>query len=142
MNHIDKRELDAMGSKRMPCKERKAMYTMIRKYDIIPGTGREVMRQVQIPLRPVLSRMPGLKAYYLVEVADNQVAAISIFETQADAKAAERLAAAWIAQQGSSFFRGSSEVMAGLTSAFIEPADGRVPTQITAEQEELLRGCF
>jgi len=103
------------------------MYTVISKYQIIPGTSREIIRQMQKSLLPVLSQMSGLKAYYLVEVANNQIAAISIFETRADAKAAAGPLAAWIIKHSSLLVRDFSEAMGGLTTAIIGPVPWKMP---------------
>ncbi len=52
------------------------MYTVIRKYDLVPGTLEEFIQHVQASLVPILSRMPGFRAYSLVEIGGNDVAAI------------------------------------------------------------------
>jgi hypothetical protein len=82
---------------------------------------------MQKSLLPVLIRMSGLQAYYLVEVADNQIAAISIFETRADAKAGAGPLATWIAQQSSLVVRDFSEAMGGLTTPIVGPAPWKMP---------------
>jgi hypothetical protein len=122
----------------MPSKERKAMYAVIGKNDSKPGTMGEVMQQVRESLLPILNRMAGLKAYLLVDVGDNQVLAISLFDTQADTKAAARPTAEWLATQNASVVRGFSEAMTGQAGPLTHPTPYREPTS----QEELLRGCF
>jgi hypothetical protein len=79
-----------------------------------------------------------LKAYLLVEVGDNQVLAISLFDTQADTKAAARPTTEWLATQNASLLRGLSEVLTGQASPLTQSTLCREPTS----QEELLRGCF
>ncbi len=105
------------------------MYTVIRTYHIIPGTVEELLRQVQHSLLPLLSRVPGFHAYYVMQVADSQVAAISLFERLADAKAAVAQVAAWMREYSPLFCRGSSEVLAGPVAASIEPACLSPPSQ-------------
>jgi hypothetical protein len=114
------------------------MYAVIGKDDNMPGTMGEVMQQVRESLLPTLKQMAGLKAYLLVEVGDNQVLAISLFETQADTKAAARPTAGWLATQNASLLRGFSETLVGQASPLTQPTPRREPTS----QEERLRGCF
>lgn len=113
------------------------MYTVIRKYDLIPGTTEEFIEHVQESLVPIINRVPGFKAYYLVEVGDNEVAAICIFDTLADAKASARQTAAWVAEYTELFFQGFSKPMAGQVRVRSESA--RLSPTST---EELLQGCF
>jgi heme-degrading monooxygenase HmoA len=75
------------------------MYTVIRKYDVIPGTLEEFIQHVQESLVPILNRVPGCRAFYLLEVGDNEAAAISIFDTLADARGAAKQTAAWVAER-------------------------------------------
>ncbi len=113
------------------------MYTVIRKYNLIPGTVEEFAQHVQESLVPILNRVPGFRAYYLVEVGDNEVAAISVFDTLADAKASARQTAAWVAEHTELFFQGFSKPMAGQVRVISEPARLSLTSQ-----EELLQGCF
>ncbi len=113
------------------------MYTVIRKYDIIPGTLEEFIKCVQESLVPIIRRVPGFRAYYLLEVGDNEVAAISIFDTLADAKVCGRQTAGWVAEQTEAFFQGFSKPMVGQVRVHSELAPGS-PTS----REELLQGCF
>jgi heme-degrading monooxygenase HmoA len=90
-----------------------AMYTAIRAYDLIPGTVEEFIHHVQKSLVPIISQVPGFRAYSLVEVGDNEVVAISSFDSLADAKAAARQTAGWVAEHTEWFFQGISKPMAG-----------------------------
>ncbi len=62
------------------------MYTVIRKYDLVPGSVEEFIQQVQKSLVPIINRVPGFREYSLVEVGENEVVAISIFDSLDDAK--------------------------------------------------------
>ena len=114
------------------------MYAVIGKDDSMPGTMGELMQQVHESLVPIFKQMARLTAYLLIEVGDNQVLAISLFETQADAKAAARPTAEWLATQNASLLREFSEALVGQASPLTQPTPRREPTS----QEELLRGCF
>ena len=73
-----------------------------------------------------------------MEIGDNEVAAISSFETLADAKAsAPQKTVAWIAEHTEMFFQGFSKPMAGVVRVQSKPA--RLSLTI---YEELLQGSF
>ena len=74
------------------------MYIVIRKYDLVPGTAEEFIQDVQKSLVPIVKRVPGMREFSVVEAADNEVVAISVFDSFADAKVASRQTAAWIAE--------------------------------------------
>ena len=89
------------------------MYTVIRKYDLIPGSVEEFIQQVQKGLVPIINRVPGFREYSLVEVEDNEVIAISIFDSLADAKVAARLTMDWVGKHPELYFQGFSKPLAG-----------------------------
>ena len=76
------------------------MYASVRQYTINPGQDRvdEATRDVQGGLGPILSQAPGFVAYYVLDAGNNNVVAISIFESQAAAEAADNSVAGWIRQ--------------------------------------------
>jgi len=115
------------------------MYTVIRKYDLIPGTVEEFIQHVQESLVPIMRRVPGFRAYYLLEVGVNEVAAISMFDTLVDAKASARQTAAWVAEYSELFFQGFSKPMAGQVRVQVQSEPGhKSPTN----GYELLQGSF
>ena len=57
------------------------MYIVIRKYDLIPGTVEEFIQDVQKSLVPIMKGVPGLRDFSVVEVADNEVVAVSVFDS-------------------------------------------------------------
>jgi heme-degrading monooxygenase HmoA len=113
------------------------MYTVIRKYDLVPGSVEEFIQQVQKSLVPIINRVPGFREYSLVEIGDNEVIAISIFDSLADAKVSARQTAAWVAEHTELFFQGFSKPMAGQERVHCGPA---CLPQIS--HEELLQGVF
>lgn len=113
------------------------MYTVIRKYDLIPGTVEEFIQHVQKSLVPIINRMSGFREYSLVEFGDNEVVAISVFDSLADAKASVRQTAGWVAEHTELFFQGFSKAMAGE----VRVHSGPVCLPQTS-QEELLQGVF
>ena len=89
------------------------MYTVIRKYNLIRGSKEELIQHVQESLVPLLNKVPGFRAFFLVDAGDNEVAIISIFDTLADAKAAAPLMEEWVAEYAESFLQGNSKIAAG-----------------------------
>lgn len=113
------------------------MYAVIRKYDLFPGTKEQFIQQVQKSLVPIMNQIPGFRAYYLVEVGDNEVAVVSMFETLADAKASAQKMVTWVTEHTDLFFQGFSKPMAGQVRVQSEAAC-LSPTR----REDLLQGCF
>ena len=113
------------------------MYAVIRKYNLLPGTVEEFIQQVQSGLVPIINRIPGFKAYYLVDIGDNEMAVISMFETLADAKASAKKTVAWINEHTDLYFQGFSKPMAGLVRVHIDSA--HLPL---TSREEHLQGIF
>jgi hypothetical protein len=92
---------------------------------------------VQKSLVPIIKRVPGLRECSVVEVADNKVVAISVFDSLADAKVSARQTAAWVAEHTEWFFQGFSKAMVGAVRVHSGPAC--LPL---TSHEELLRGVF
>jgi hypothetical protein len=72
-----------------------------------------------------------------VEIGDNEVIAISIFDSLADAKVSARQTAGWVAEHTELFFQGFSKAMAGQVRVYSGPAS--LPQ---TNHEELLQGVF
>ncbi len=89
------------------------MYASIRKYYIIPGTLEELLRHVREGFVPIISQMPGFRAYYVLEVRNDEVVSISIFDTQAGAEESVRQSADWVAKDLASFLQGLPEIIVG-----------------------------
>ncbi len=113
------------------------MYTVIRKYDLVPGTSKEFIRDVQESLVPIIKRVPGLKDFLVVEVAENEVVAISVFDSLTDAKVSAQQTASWVAKHTELFFQGFSKPMTGPVRVHSGPSCMPQPNH-----EELLRGVF
>ena len=115
------------------------MYTVIRKYDIVPGLLEEFIQQVQQSLVPIINQVPGVREYALVEIGENEVAAISTFETLHDAKTSAHLTSAWVAEHTEQFIQGFTKLMAGNVRVYKGPICLPEPKSM---HEELLQGVF
>ena len=115
------------------------MYTVIRKYNIVPGLVEEFIQQVQESLVPTINQIPGFKEYSLAEVGENEVATISIFESFDAAKASARQTATWVAEHTEQFIQGFTKLMAGNVTVYSGPICQPEPKFV---HEELLQGVF
>ncbi len=112
------------------------MYTVMRKYDLTPGMKEQIIQDVQEHLVPILSRMPGFRAYSLVEVGDNEVAVTSTFDTFTDAKVSARLTRDWFVEHAEVFQEIST---LGAGQVRIQCASDRLPP---TGGEDQLQGVF
>ena len=113
------------------------MYTVIRKYDIVPGSAEAVIQEVKKSLVPIINQVPGFSEYALVEVGENEVIAISMFELLEAAKVSAQQTAAWVTDHTELFFQGFSKAMAGKVR--VHSGSGFIAQ---SEHEELLQGVF
>lgn len=76
------------------------MYATVRQYTINQGQAQvdEAARDVQAEMGPVLSKAPGFVAYYVLDAGNNNVIAISLFESKEAEEKAEELVSGWIRQ--------------------------------------------
>jgi len=89
------------------------MFIVIRRYDLIPETREEFIQRVQERLVPLLNRVPGFRAFTLLESGDNNVTFISAFNSFADAKASSRLTNDWHDEHLNVFIQGYTRIAAG-----------------------------
>ena len=109
------------------------MYASIRKYYIIPGTAEEFMQRVQQGFVPLISQVKGFQAYYVLQVRDDEVISVSIFDSQAGAEQSVERAADWVARNISSLIQGLPEISVGNVK-IVQLKIGQ-----TADMEETLR---
>lgn len=89
------------------------MYTVIRSYELIPGTREEFIQRVRERLIPLLNHVPGFNAFTLMESGDNNVIFISTFNKFADAKASARLTHDWHTEHLNVFIQKYTRMAAG-----------------------------
>lgn len=89
------------------------MYAALRWYNVEPGQAHEMARRVNEGFVPIIRNGPGFVAYYLVNVGNNVVVTVSIFEDRAGAEASQRMAADWVARNLVSIMLGPPTITAG-----------------------------
>ncbi len=87
------------------------MYAEIRKYNT--NSVDEVIRRAQDGFVPLISAHAGFKAYYILKEGPNTAATISIFETQAEARESNKLAADWVHKNLASLLPQPPEITEG-----------------------------
>ena len=89
------------------------MYLSIRRGEANPGAAPEIARQVKDGFVPIISEVPGFKAYYMVDLGENMLATVSVFEDQAGAEESNRQAADWVKQNLAPLMASPLEIMTG-----------------------------
>ncbi|HET6305690.1 MAG TPA: antibiotic biosynthesis monooxygenase [Rhodopila sp.] len=89
------------------------MYAAIRQAKAKPGVAEELARAIKEGAIPIISAVPGFRAYYVVYAPDDTVTAISVFNDYAGAAESNRRGLAWIEEHLAPFLAGSATAMAG-----------------------------
>ena len=72
------------------------MYASIRQGKAKAGMAEELTRRIKDEAMPIISDIPGFRAYYVIYAPDDTVTAISIFNDYTGAEEANRRGLAWI----------------------------------------------
>ena len=89
------------------------MYAAIRHGKAKTGMADELASRIKEGAIPIISDVPGFKAYYVVYAPDDTVTAISIFDDYAGAEESNRRALAWIEQNLAPLLAGPATAVAG-----------------------------
>jgi antibiotic biosynthesis monooxygenase len=108
------------GEENVGSREGGATYMAIRRYHIIPGTGEEFLHRVQAGFVPIISRMPGFIAYDALQIGNDQIVSISVFNTPVGVIESTPRALQWIQENIAGLIQGMPEVMAGQVGASSE----------------------
>ncbi|HJS87476.1 MAG TPA: antibiotic biosynthesis monooxygenase [Acetobacteraceae bacterium] len=74
------------------------MYGAIRQAKAKPGRAEELARTIKEGAIPIISDVPGFRAYYVIYASDDTVTAISLFDDHAGAEESNRRGLAWSEQ--------------------------------------------
>ena len=94
------------------------MYTIIRKYYIVPGSWSELKRRIQTHFEPLISSLPGFVGSYLLEVSTDEVASVSIFDSKGKADIASGPTSFWTRDVLGGILQGLPEIVAGQTAVY------------------------
>lgn len=89
------------------------MYAVIHQYYIIPGTDDELVQRVRDGLVPMLSKEPGFVAYYVLQVRNDMLIFVSIFDSLARAEEPPLEVIDWEQQNIAPFIQCLPEVKIG-----------------------------
>ena len=101
-------------------RKREATYMAIRKYHIVPGTGEEFLHRVQAGFVPIISRIPGFIAYDALQIGNDHIVSISVFDTPLGVIESTPRALQWVQENIAEFIQGMPEVMVGQVGASSE----------------------
>ena len=91
------------------------VFAAIRRGKLKPGMAGEFAKRVQAGALPVMKKMDGFKAYYLIAGAEDTVIAISLFTNKAVADGSTQQLMPWI-----------KENLGPLLASPTEPIEGEV----------------
>ena len=89
------------------------MYAAIRQGKAKAGKAEELTRAIKEGAIPVISAVPGFRAYYVIYAPDDTVTAISIFDDFAGAEESNTRGLAWIEERLAPLLTGPASAVAG-----------------------------
>ncbi len=89
------------------------MYAAIRQAKAKPGVAEELARRIKEGAIPIISDVPGFRAYYVMYAPDDTVTAISLFNDYAGAEESNRRGLVWIEQNLTPLLTGPATAVAG-----------------------------
>jgi Antibiotic biosynthesis monooxygenase len=89
------------------------MFAAIRRAKVKPGMSGEFAKRVEAGALPVMKKMDGFKAYYLVFGADDTVIAISLFTNKAVAESSTQSLMPWIKENLGPLLAAPTEAIEG-----------------------------
>jgi hypothetical protein len=89
------------------------MYAAIRQGRPKAGMAEGLARRIKEGAIPIISNVPGFKAYYVIYAPDDTVTAISIFDNYGAAEESNRRGLAWIEQSLAPLLIGPATAVAG-----------------------------
>ena len=89
------------------------MYAAIRQGKAKVGKAEELIRAIKEGAIPVISAVPGFRAYYVIYAPDDTVTAISIFDDFAGAEESNKRGLAWIEERLAPLLTGPASAVAG-----------------------------
>ena len=89
------------------------MYAAIRQGKARAGMAEELGARIKEGAIPIISDVPGFRAYYVIYAPDDTVTAISIFDSYAGAEESNQRALTWIEENLAPLLAGPATAVAG-----------------------------
>jgi hypothetical protein len=89
------------------------MYAAIRQGKAKTGVAEQLARTIKEEAIPIISDVPGFKAYYVIYAPDDTVTAISIFDNYAGAEESNKRGLAWSERSLAPLLAGPITAVAG-----------------------------
>ena len=89
------------------------MFAAIRRGKLKPGMADEFAKRVKAGAAPVLTKLPGFKAYYLVFGGEDTVMAVSLFTSKAAAEQSNAKLMPWIKENLGPLLASPTEAIEG-----------------------------
>src|ERR1700704_2699511 len=89
------------------------MYAANRQGKAKTDMAEELARRIKEGAIPIISDVPGFRAYYVIYAPDDTVTAISIFDNFAGAQESNKRGLAWIEENLAPLMLGSATAVAG-----------------------------
>src|ERR1700674_4498764 len=89
------------------------MYAAIRQGKAKAGMAEELARRIKEGAIPIVTDVPGFRAYYVIYAPDDTVTAISIFDDYAGAVESNKRGLAWIEKNLQPLMADSATAVAG-----------------------------
>jgi excisionase family DNA binding protein len=80
------------------------MYAVIRQYRVDPDRSEELIQLVEEQLVPLVEKVPGFVAYYLVDTDEGTIASMSICKDRIGQEECSRLAEEWVKENLQTLF--------------------------------------
>jgi hypothetical protein len=89
------------------------MFAAIRRGKLKPGMAEEFAKRVKAGAVPVLTKLPGFKAYYLVFGGEDTVMAVSLFTSRKAAEDSQARLMPWIRENLGPLLASPTEAIEG-----------------------------
>ena len=89
------------------------MYAAVRQGKAKAGMAEELAVRIKEGAIPIISDVPGFRAYYVVYAPDDTVTAISIFDSYAGTEESNKRALVWIEKDLAPLLTGPATAVAG-----------------------------
>jgi hypothetical protein len=94
------------------------MYASVRVTQAKPGSVDEIGRRVTTDFVPVVSQIPGFVGYYAINIGGDKLVTVSIFETEAGARASIQASYEWVNQNITEWLARPLDIMEGQVIAY------------------------